>query len=194
MTAATPHHFFRSATDLLATGGVSALTLASVCKRTEVTSGSFYHHFGSWDRFVGRFLDDWESHWTQRIIQISNQPADARSRFDALIRLAGTVPHAAESSIRAWANSNPAVAAAQERVDAQRLDHIRSLLSQIVDDARDVERLATFVLSAFVGAELLHGGMTPASIGSVFEDIRTYVLAVASGVVVLGGTGSNGAT
>jgi AcrR family transcriptional regulator len=181
---ATRSNFFVSAADLLTTGGVSALTLAAICKRTAVTSGSFYHHFGSWNGFVDCFLEDWESSWTHRLIAVSNQAPDARARFDALMRLAVEVPHAAESSIRAWASSNRAVAAAQERVDARRIFHLRELLTQFVEDEREAERLAMFAFSTFVGAELLHQRMTPTSFAEVLDDVRLHVLAVADKHVI----------
>ncbi len=180
MSNATPSRFFESATHLLAERGVAGLTLNALCQETHVSTGSFYHHFGSWDRFVERFLAEWETQWTQRMVDMSTAVRDPQQRFEQLIRLAGEVPHAAECAIRAWAYSNPAVGLAQERVDAKRLAHLQEVLGALVGvDAPAVESLAAFVLAAYVGAELLHRQQPAVSVGAVLAEATGRVLALA---------------
>ena len=51
--------YYRIALELLAEGGVDALTMANLCARLGVTTGSFYAHFGGIRQFHTAFLEQW---------------------------------------------------------------------------------------------------------------------------------------
>ena len=71
MPSGTANLYFQSATQLLATHGRAGVTIAALSRDIGVSSGSFYHHFGSWDGFVARFLEHWEDEQTERIVNLS---------------------------------------------------------------------------------------------------------------------------
>ena len=51
--------YYRTALELLADGGVGALTMANLCSRLGVTTGSFYAHFAGIREFHAAFLEQW---------------------------------------------------------------------------------------------------------------------------------------
>ncbi|HZP15714.1 MAG TPA: TetR/AcrR family transcriptional regulator, partial [Nocardioides sp.] len=53
--------YFRVALDLLADGGVDALTIANLCGALGVTTGSFYAHFSGIGDFHDALLEHWET-------------------------------------------------------------------------------------------------------------------------------------
>ena len=55
----TKADYDRTALDLLAEGGVAALTMTKLCARLRVTTGSFYAHFAGMAEFHGAFLEQW---------------------------------------------------------------------------------------------------------------------------------------
>lgn len=56
--------YFEVALDLLAKGGLGAVTLASMCEALEVTRGSFYYHFsGGIGDFMRQLLNYWPNWW-----------------------------------------------------------------------------------------------------------------------------------
>jgi AcrR family transcriptional regulator len=155
MTATGREGYFEVAGDILATMGCDGLTIARMCRRMGLTTGSFYHHFGSWQGFVEQFLKHWEATQTNRIIELVLTVEEPEERLALLFRLAAEIPHEAEAAIRAWAKSDTTVGAAQRRVDVDRLAFTEELVDIIIDDRARAETLAALVVSAFVGLELL---------------------------------------
>lgn len=143
--------YFDAAMKVLAVDGFSALKIGKLCKAVGVTTGSFYHYFGSWDGFVTELLEYWEREQTERIVQLATVPDEPTERVAVLKQLALTLPHEAEAAIRAWGNTNPVIADFQRRVDAERLEAVRLVISGVVPDRKKAEYLA------FVGMTLLVG-------------------------------------
>ncbi len=161
---------------LLAARGFKGVTIAALSTSLGVTSGSFYHHFGGgWHVFVDDFLRRWEEEETARYIELARLEAEPEERLRLVIRLALGVPHEAESAIRAWSNTDEAVAAAQSRVDLARLAYMEELIGSLVSDTAQAKVLARYSLSAFVGAEKLHhlfsGDQLSATLGEVERSI-----------------------
>ena len=120
-----------------------------------MTSGSFYHHFGSWNGFVQGLVEHWEQEQTERIIELTRPAANPLARFDRLINLAVGLPHAAEAAIRAWANNEPIVARAQRRVDTDRIHFVDELMTDVVDDPERARRIGVVVVATYIGLQQL---------------------------------------
>jgi AcrR family transcriptional regulator len=176
MPSGTANLYFQSATQLLATQGRSGVTIAALSRESGVSSGSFYHHFGSWDGFVARFLEHWEDEETERIVNLSDAVDDPTERFRKLVHLASRVPHATEAAIRAWAGSDPAVAMAQDRVDSRRLAYLREVVGDLVADRQLARILASLTLSAFVGLELLQRQISARETTKVLAALQVLIL------------------
>ena len=131
----TREDYFAAALDVLAQRGHGALRIGPLCKAIGVTTGSFYHYFGSWDGFVAALLEHWEHEKTQRIFEIAAAQPDPHARVRTMKELACSVPHEAEAAIRAWAHVNPIVDGVQRRVDQERLTAVRTVISGVVPDS-----------------------------------------------------------
>jgi AcrR family transcriptional regulator len=145
--------YYRTALDLLADGGADALTIANLCSRLEVTTGSFYSHFDSIRGFHSAFLD----HWAEgRIYQLKEQVdavSDPLQRVALLRRIAVALNHEAESAIRGWSRTNPLVAGFQRHVDETRE---RVLVEAFIDAGLDKDEarvLARIGLTILVGSQ-----------------------------------------
>ena len=53
--------YFDAGLELLASGGIGAVTISALCYRLGVTKGSFYHHFSSQTEFQDELLAYWAS-------------------------------------------------------------------------------------------------------------------------------------
>jgi AcrR family transcriptional regulator len=109
--------YYGAALDLLAEGGVDALTIANLCARLGVTTGSFYAHFPGIREFHLALLERWADGRIYQLQEHVDATPDALDRIDLLRRLAVGLNHEAESAIRGWARTNPVVAEFQRRVD-----------------------------------------------------------------------------
>ena len=155
MSRVTRTDFFDRALRILGEDGSSALTIGALSDALGVTSGSFYHHFGSWNGFVQGLVEHWEQEQTERVIELTQPAANPAARFDRLMELAVGLPHAAEAAIRAWANNEPIVAQAQGRVDTERIQFVDGLMTDIVDDPERGRRLGIVVVATYVGLQQL---------------------------------------
>lgn len=168
--------YFEAAMTILATSGPSALKIGSLCGAIKVTTGSFYGYFGSFDGFVGEFLEYWETSQTQRILEIANSLPDPAVRIHTVKELAGALPHAAEAAIRSWAHRHPIVADAQKRVDERRVIALTDILEPATGDREEAHRLAVMGITLLVGLQQWRSPITKADFDLIFDQYEQVVL------------------
>lgn len=176
----TREDYFEQALDVLATSGHGVLKIGTLCKAIGVTTGSFYHYFGSWDGFVEDLLVHWELEKTQRFFAIAAAENDPIARIHKIRQLALALPHRAETAIRAWAHVNPVVDAAQRRVDAERYDAVRTVIGAVVADPADADSLAAMGISLLVGLQQWRTPVEADELARVLELFEALVLGRAS--------------
>jgi len=180
MPTATPQSYFDEALRVLAREGRNGLRIGRLCAALGVTSGSFYHHFGSWEGFVAALLEHWEREEVGRIVELVNASDDPVERVARMKYLALTVPHEAETAIRAWATVDPTVEAAQRAVDRGRLRALADVLAPVIDDPAQRERLAALGLAVLAGHQQV-AGVTGADLSSLLDEFDLLVRAHSSG-------------
>jgi AcrR family transcriptional regulator len=150
--------FFVAGMEILAEDGYGGLNLATVCRRVGVTSGSFYHHFDSWQDFARQFVEHWREEHTVRLVQLARAEEDPAERVELLLRYGVLLPHAAEAAIRTWSGIDPVVAAVQKSVDDERLDICTEALGALMDDPDEASDVALTALYLLVGFQQTTGG------------------------------------
>jgi AcrR family transcriptional regulator len=181
MPTATPRSYFDEALRVLAREGRNGLRIGRLCAALGVTSGSFYHHFGGWDGFVAALLEHWEREEVGRIVELVNASDDPFERVRRMKHLALTVPHEAETAIRAWATVDPVVEAAQRAVDQGRLRALGDVLAPVIDDPSRRERLAALGVAVLAGHQQI-AGVADTDLASLLDEFDLLVRAHASGV------------
>jgi AcrR family transcriptional regulator len=167
--------YFRTALDLLAEGGVDALTIANLCARLGVTTGSFYAHFAGIGEFHNAFLRQWEAGRVDQLTQELGSATDPLERIELLKRMGVAVHHEAESAIRAWARTNPVVAQFQRRVD---LGREAALVLAFVDagiDKEEAQVLARIGLTILVGTQQLEEKVNRSRLGTLFDEYQRWL-------------------
>ena len=148
----TISRFFDAGMEILAEDGYGGLKLADLCLRVRVTSGSFYHHFDSWQDFTRQLVEHWREERTLRVAELARAEVDPAERVELLLRFGVSLPHSAEAAIRVWSGIDPFVAEVQESVDRERLDISTEALEALTDDpnvASDIALTAFFLLVGF---------------------------------------------
>lgn len=166
----TREDYFAAAMELLASGGAGRLKITTLCKALNVTSGSFYGYFGSFDGFVADFLAHWEQSQTERIGELSNAPADPVQRIRLLKKLTARLPHDAEAAIRGWAHTNSQVAEAQRRVDSRRQEIVATAIQPGVGSRREATKLAFLGLTLLVGLQQCRSPVTTRDYNLLFNE------------------------
>jgi len=149
----TKDDYYRAALDLLAGGGVDALTIANLCAQLEVTTGSFYAHFESIREFHSSFLEHWADGRVYRLEEQVEEVTDPLQRIALLRRLAVGLNHEAESAIRGWSRTNPVVAGFQAHVDSTREEILTQAFVDVGLDHDEARVLARIGLTILVGSQ-----------------------------------------
>lgn len=168
--------YFEVAFELLPQAGFKGLNIGLMCRKLGVTSGSFYHHFGSWDGFVVAFLSYWERLQGGRMRAMAFGTGDVRRDLDALRELTLGLPHEAEAAIRAWSDTNDVVRAAVIRVDQTRFATLAEVTTRAIGDAGKALGIASVALAMLVGyQQMLRAGEEFATIDKLIEAYNTLL-------------------
>lgn len=152
-TVAARASFFETGLEILADLGFGGLKLAEVCSRLGVTTGSFYHYFPNWSNYTRALIDYWLEDRSLRLAALFRAEPDPGKRMRMIIEVVLSLPHSAESAIRAWSSMDPDVLAVQREADRQRFAVCYDYAMEIVKDHRQAEVFANWAIYLLVGYE-----------------------------------------
>ena len=167
--------YYRTALELLAEGGVDALTMANLCARLGVTTGSFYAHFGGIREFHTAFLEQWADGRVYALKEQVKNTTDPLERVDLLRRIAISLNHEAESAIRGWARSNPIVADYQRLVDAAREAVLMQAFLDIGIDKKEARVLARIGLTILVGTQQIEDKVDRKRLNALLSEYQRWL-------------------
>jgi AcrR family transcriptional regulator len=167
--------YYRAALDLLAEGGVDSLTMANLCARLGVTTGSFYAHFAGIREFHMAFLEQWEAGRVYLLKEQVDCATDSLDRIDLLRRIAVGVNHEAESAIRGWARTNPFVAEFQRRVDQLREEVLVQAFVDVGIDDRESRVLARIGLTILVGTQQIEDKVDRDRLNALLSEYQRWL-------------------
>ncbi len=174
MSTLTRDHYLAAGLDLLAEGGVNAVTIAALCERLGVTKGSFYHHFGDVFAFHEALLASWED-GTHRAIEAARAVADSHKRLSVLKELGVAAHHEAESAIRAWGRSYEPAAAVVRRVDRAREANLVESFKLVGIPATRARHLARIGLATLIGTQSLERPVDRKRLLAVFDEYQEWL-------------------
>jgi AcrR family transcriptional regulator len=138
----------------LAAGGPEAVRIEPLAQQLGVTKGGFYWHFESRPALLGEMLDAWEHEMVDQVIErIETEGGDGRAKLHLLFGLASSIGDwlKVELAVRDWARRDAKVAERLRRVDNRRMDYMRALFADFLDDEDEVEARCMLAMCFFVG-------------------------------------------
>ena len=177
MSTLTSDDYVAAGLDLLAEGGVSAVTIAALCERLGVTKGSFYHHFDGVPAFHEALLVFWEDS-TRRAIEAGRAVADSRRRLTVLKELAVAAHHEAEGAIRAWGRSYDPAADVVRRVDAAREANLVESFQALGIPLVRARRLARIGLATLIGTQHMEHPVDRRRLLAAFDEYQQWLESV----------------
>jgi AcrR family transcriptional regulator len=166
--------YFEAALELLATGGIGAVTISALCYRLGVTKGSFYHHFESGTAFQQELLRYWEHDRVEALMPFL-EAMDPVDRLTALKLGAVSINHEAASAFRAWARTDKTAATSQARVDRE----TEKLLARFLVEAGIAEKkapvLARIGYSILVAAQQLERPVDRDRLLKTFDEYQRWL-------------------
>lgn len=172
--------------------GIEAVTIEALCQSLDVTKGSFYHHFKNVGQFRVAMLDYWETHFTQHFITASSEENTPQERLNRLVTMVKETYGIEETSLRAWAQTDPEAQAVVERVDQQRLQFLTELLHDIYADAATARAMAQLFYSVLLGAPQMLPPMPHIDFVAMYDLLMQLHHSLASDDLVGDGPGTPG--
>lgn len=165
-TPLTPRaRWIEAGLEVLAENGPEAVRVEVLAAKLGVTKGGFYGHFDGRPALLGEMLDTWEQQNTHRVLaNVAGEGGDARAMLRRVGQLtAGDEMNRLDLAIRNWARHDPAVAKRLRRIDDQRMDFLRAMFGELLDDPDEIEARATLMFALAIGRHFIaakHRGRT----------------------------------
>lgn len=118
--------WFAAGVAVLEQEGFTAVTIAVLAERLEVTKGSFYHHFGNMEGYVAALMRHWLEERGLAFIRLAER-LKFSGRGPLLAGLSAEVGRRAEQAVRAWSRSSFVVDLHLRQLDGLRLKYLESL-------------------------------------------------------------------
>ena len=131
--------------------GANSLTIDLLTTELGVTKGSFYHHFKNMEAFKLAMLEFYESEGTVAVIDYVEAAPDARQKLYRLLGAMVPLHPNTEPMLRAWAMQDDDVREFQGRVDQQRLDYVRGLVGELIEDDAQADMLSKTLMTVYIG-------------------------------------------
>jgi AcrR family transcriptional regulator len=142
----------------LAEGGIESVRVERLAAALGVTKGSFYWHFRDRAALQAAVLDAWRTLATEDVIKsVEAVGGDARARIEALFTMVFSADGRLERAVRAWADSDAAVAAAVKAIDRQRMAYVESLFAELGLPRTEAKVRARFAYQALIGQYAMAG-------------------------------------
>ncbi|MEU4343876.1 TetR/AcrR family transcriptional regulator [Nocardia sp. NPDC023852] len=171
----TKEQYFDTALEVLAEFGFKGLNIGVLCRRLGVTSGSFYHHFGSWQGFVDALLDHWENRQVRILRTLKFNQGNPDDDIRAMSVLAAGLHHAAEAAIRAWAANDESVNLALKRVDESRRRTVHKAIKGVVGDDDTTTVVTSLGMAMLVGYQQIAAGGEELSLDGLLTEYARLI-------------------
>jgi AcrR family transcriptional regulator len=162
----------------LAEGGPDAVRVDTLAQAIGVSRGGFYHQFDDRQALLDALLDTWETRSADEVLErVEREGGDTRSK----VTRAGLLTFSEELlpidlAVRDWARRDATVAERLRRVDNRRMGYLRTLISELHDDADDVEAVALTAFSLLIGNHFIAADHGPRGRSAVLRRAATRLL------------------
>lgn len=171
----TKEQYFNTALEVLAELGFKGLNIGVLCRRLGVTSGSFYHHFGSWQGFVDVLLEHWENRQVLILRTLKFNQGNPDDDIRAMSDLAAGLHHAAEAAIRAWAGNDESVNLALKRVDESRRRTVHKAIKGVVGDDETAAVVTSLGMAMLIGYQQIAAGGEDPSLDKLLNEYARLI-------------------
>ncbi|WP_431965853.1 TetR/AcrR family transcriptional regulator [Nocardia sp. bgisy134] len=190
----TKEQYFDSALEVLAELGFKGLNIGLLCRRLGVTSGSFYHHFGSWQGFVDALLEHWENRQVLILRTLKFNQGDPDDDVRAMSDLAAGLHHEAEAAIRAWAANDESVNLAVKRVDESRRRTVHKVINGVVGDDETATVVTSLGMAMLIGYQQISACGGEVSLQRLLNEYARLIYSHARRSVAVGAQPSSSST
>lgn len=163
--------WIKTATTTIVKNGNGSFSIESLCKKLEVSKGSFYHHFKNRQELVKEILSKWQDESTLQIIELANKNRTSKNRLRLLTILTHKLSSDAEISIRAWSKYEILAKEIIENVDRLRINFIKDLLLTYCESNKEAKKKAIHLYAVFLGSRTIEPPLSNSEINNLYAEI-----------------------
>ena len=146
---------------ILEGGDFSKITIDNLCSILQITKGSFYHHFGNIDGYVGALMEYWLELQTTQFIEQAEEFQDPQDKLRSLGDAAAYALNRSEEVIRGWGYSNDIVKGYVAKVDEIRVKYLMKLGQDRGVNPEQAKDMATIQYALLVGMQQVCSNLPP---------------------------------
>ncbi len=169
----------QGAFEVLVGKGIDQVKISPLATALKVTKGSFYWHFKDRRALLDAMLDAWYQQKTLDVITLVDATdTEPAARLLALMQssIMARAGNILEAAIRSWARNDTAVNKKVGKIDAERIDYVKSLLLQMGFDQRSALSRARVVCFSHAGVFWVGNKMTKVQLLDFVQDL--YLMTV----------------
>jgi AcrR family transcriptional regulator len=176
----TPDDWIRTAFRLLSDAGPKAIRVDLMCQALGVTKGSFYWHFADLGALKAAMIERWRLAAARDLI-VSATETELTPRdliiglFEEVRKRQAKGGELAETTLRQWAGTDPAVRKLVRDADNERLAFLTTQMRAAGLTGAEARSRAAFVYAALIGMEQLAGepALTPSNMAGIIDAALT---------------------
>ncbi len=151
MARLTKQDWLNAGIEELSENGFEGIKIDRLCKRLEISIGSFYHHFVNIDDYEEKLIESWEIMMHAHLVDALEQEASPEERLRIFQEAVLDLPQRLEVVVRAWSFHNDLVAKIVDKMDKKRLRMIGAQFMELGYKSEDSKLLAEVEYAAFLG-------------------------------------------
>ena len=151
----TKDEWLKRTLELLSIHGIDILKIDSLCKKLNLTKGSFYHHFKNYEMFMNDLLDYWYQTYTAEIFnEIKKYEDNVLKQIEVITEMMYSKDLNIEVQFRVLGFQNKVVQNYIEKTDIQRLEAMKAIQKKLVPSytEEDIDLMVSCIYSQFIGS------------------------------------------
>ena len=136
---------------VLTESGYEGIKIDRLCKRLNISIGSFYHHFKNIDDYIEKMILEWETRSYGAYQAILEHESGPEFKLERLYESTMDMPPKLEVAIRAWSFQNDFIGRSVDKIDKRRVKLLVGLFSEMGYDIDMSKSLAEVNYSSYLG-------------------------------------------
>ncbi len=151
----TKNEWLKQSLNLLSIHGIDILKIDSLCKKINLTKGSFYHHFKNYEIFINALLDYWYETYTVEILnEIEKYEDNVIQQIEVINEMMYSKDLNIEVQLRVLGFQNKVVQNYIEKTDLHRLEAMKAIQKKLspTSTQKDIDLMVSCIYSQFIGS------------------------------------------
>lgn len=155
--------------DELSENGYEGIKIDRLCKRLEISIGSFYHHFVNIDDYIEKLGEAWEDLMHQHLVDALEQEAPPEERLRTFHDRVLDFPPRLEVVVRAWSFHHEHVSKIVDKMDKKRMRMLSAQFMELGHKADEAKVLAEVEYAAYLGVQMLSANKSKQSARKLYH-------------------------